>query len=704
MKLPTGQDAAGPENVDTAPPIAVLGAMSVRVGGEPLELGPPRQRAVLALLLINAGRVVPVPTIVGRVWGAAPPDCVKATLQSYVSRLRKLLVGHVFADGSRVELRYQAPGYLLAVSHERVDARVFERAVERGRVLVRDGHHGEAIKALTTALRMWKGTPYEDLDGYGFAVQEAGRLEELRLSAVEAWADAGMALGLAPDLLHTLERETKQHPLRESLVGQLMRVQYRVGRQADALQVYERTRTSLAERLGADVSKELQRLHQAILRHDPALDGARPALDGPDPGQGGRAVVARRPDRSCGELGRPCRERVRPAAFVGRDLELRRLTTAAAGAFRGSGRTALVTGEAGLGKTRLVQELAHVLADEGVDLLRANCPSIADTPDYWPWIQLLRQVHARWPEVALELPARTRRALSPLLPELWPDRGPEPEPAGPGGVHQLAGRARFDLQDAACQVLLRAAARRPLVLVLEDLHCADAASLALLRLLTSQLPTVPLLLVATCRMFQLVDDPELRRTRATVLESTDGQEIRLTPLDPTGTRALATATLTDQPEPGLLRALHRRAGGNPYFLAHLLDQLEHGAPWTELATGVPADLREVVLQRVAGLPAGIVAVLEACAVIGSGPRAAVEAVVRRDGVPGEAVRTAVRGGLLHESPDGRLRFAQPLVEDTIRHELTAARCAELRGRFGQAAAGRPGRAEESGALAHGHAA
>ncbi|MFI6645403.1 BTAD domain-containing putative transcriptional regulator [Streptomyces sp. NPDC050504] len=678
------------------PPIGALGALSVSVDSRSLELGPPRQRAVLALLLIGAGSVVSVDAIIMQIWGDTPPATANATLQSYVSRLRRLLADCVLPDGTSPRLLYQQPGYALVIDPEHVDAHRFERAVRVGGRLAQTGSVEEAHAVLSSALGTWAGTPYEELNAYDFAVQEAGRLEQLRLSAVESWAQCALRLGREEDVLHPLAVEAQRNPLRERLIGLYMHAQYRLGRQADALRTYEDTRRALAEEIGTDPGRPLAALHAAILRQDCSLDRSldrasevperdtrtgvpgetAPGFPGRPPRLGAAAESARvtsRPRTGRGgdaTVQRRGEEADQPV-FVGRDDELRTLLECAVGAFHTSGRVAFVVGEAGIGKTRLVSELTRTIRG-GARAAWTSCSESEDKPDYWPWTTLLRRLKMLWPERVRRLPDWIRHSLAHLLPEMCSELcdPTDHEPGARSMTAPLSRDGRFTLHDAVCQALLRTVCE-PTVLVVEDVDRADAPSLAVLRLFVEQLRTVPVLLVVTTRTFQLAHDAELRRAEAVILQSLDARRILLNPLDLSGTESLAKRTLGDSLEPHLLERLHRRTAGNPYFLGYLLHVRTQGLG-VGLDAKIPHELAGVVLQRLSGLPPGVRRVLELCAVMENGcEQRAVEATLRHEGISTDTVVMALRGGLLEPDPSGvaRLRFVHPLVREAVRHDL-----------------------------------
>ena len=261
--------AAPPETALAAGAIAgrlefrLLGPLEAAEDGRPVLLGGPRQRLVLAHLLLAANRVVPMGDLVDRLWGEDPPRAARGTIQSYVSHLRSAL------GSDRIEGR--APGYMLHAEPDELDVLRFERLLRRAHRHV-PVEPREAATMLAEALELWRGPPLADLADAGSLAGEIARLEELRFGALEDLLDARLAVGDHSEVLPDLERLTAEYPLRERLWAHLMLARYRSGRQADALEAYRRARELLAEELGIDPSPELQELHGRILQQDPTLE------------------------------------------------------------------------------------------------------------------------------------------------------------------------------------------------------------------------------------------------------------------------------------------------------------------------------------------------------------------------------------------------------------------------------------------------
>jgi DNA-binding SARP family transcriptional activator/class 3 adenylate cyclase len=244
----------------------ILGPLEVSNNGEPVALGGPRVRSVLALLLVHAGEVVSSDRLVTELWGEEPPRTAMTSLQNSISQLRKLL------GSERVLTR--SPGYVLRVEEDELDLRRFERLVARSR----DAEPERRSELLSDALALWRGPPLADFSFDSFAQNEIRRLEELRLTALEDRCAAELERGRHRELVAELEVLVAANPLRERLREQLMLALYRSGRQAEALEAYQRARRTLVDELGIEPGPALQRLNASILRQDAPLE-ARPAAD-----------------------------------------------------------------------------------------------------------------------------------------------------------------------------------------------------------------------------------------------------------------------------------------------------------------------------------------------------------------------------------------------------------------------------------------
>ncbi|WP_335934939.1 BTAD domain-containing putative transcriptional regulator [Streptomyces sp. PTD5-9] len=701
--------------------------MSARYGGHEVPLGPPRRRALLALLLIRLGRVVPTSALVEGLWRDSPPPRAVATLQSHVSHLRRSLAPAGLQGGTSV-LRYQAPGYVLQLSPDQVDAQRFEQLATSGRqLLARDPL--AARDRLTRALALWRGAPYAEFASHQPLADESTRLEQVRLTTLEASAEAALALGRPAEVVTELEREARQHPTRERLVGHLMTALFRTGRQAEALKVYEWTRGHLVEEYGVDTTAELQRLHVALLRQElgdqepqgpPGSPGRRIASAAP--AGHGAAVSAGAPPvsgtvpravattaRACAAAGPSARGRTprpRPIAYdpsprrpgtapplAGRDRELRRLVDATAGAADGRGHLACVFGSSGLGKTHLVMELAQRLrdADGNIETVRGGCVSGAGVPPYWLWTQVLRLLSTARPDAFRAAAAPFGALLAPLLPG-WRKDGPaDGHERGPDGFPDP-----FRVHDALCEILFALAAQRPLVLLLEDVHWADTASLEVLRLLATRRQGQCLSIVLTGWDLEAWPDASRFRLMTEVLKGPRTEILRLSGLARPDVAALVDAQAGPGVDERVVDALHRHGTGSPYFVLQMLSYLgdardlrDSGAT-DEILALVTAYARKVLRQEFAMLPEPFLRLLRLCAVVA--PDIEVDALCRAsDGNSAIAiVESALRYGLLVPDPNrpGRLRLGCPQAQEVLTGELGDEARGRLHARYADALSAR----------------
>jgi WD40 repeat protein/DNA-binding SARP family transcriptional activator len=319
----------------------ILGPLEVHSGSRAVALGGTKPRALLAVLLMHPNEPVHAERLALALWGEDAPSSAAKTVQVYVSRLRK-----AFDDPNT--LSTTPGGYCLRVRADELDAERFARLVEDGRQALAAGDAEHAAAVLREALALWRGPPLADFTFEPFAQAEIARLQEQRLAAVEARVEADLAAGQHPVLVGELRQLVAANPTRERLAGQLMLALYRCGQQADALEAYHATRRVLEE-IGVQPAPELRRLQEAILRQDASLEP--PA---------GVAALAQELDAAT------------EPPLAGRDAELAWLRERWEQVRAGRGAVATVTGEPGIGKSRLASELAGEVHRLGAVVLYAN--------------------------------------------------------------------------------------------------------------------------------------------------------------------------------------------------------------------------------------------------------------------------------------------------------------------------------------------
>ncbi|GAA0494766.1 AfsR/SARP family transcriptional regulator [Streptomyces olivaceiscleroticus] len=263
--------------------IDILGPLAAELDGHSIVPSASKPRQVLALLALEADRVVPVPTLMEEVWASEMPRSATTTLQTYVLVLRRLLGAAAGADGPKAKqlLVTQHGGYRLAVAPETVDLHRYERLAAAGRAAFERGDEARAAETLRRALELWRGPALVDVKAGPVLDIELARLEESRLSTVELRIEAELQLGRHTALLAELAELTGRHPLHEGLHAQRMAALYRSGRAWQALQVFHELRDRLDTELGIVPSARLQQVHQAVLISDPRLEAAsdrRPAM------------------------------------------------------------------------------------------------------------------------------------------------------------------------------------------------------------------------------------------------------------------------------------------------------------------------------------------------------------------------------------------------------------------------------------------
>ncbi|WP_203997370.1 BTAD domain-containing putative transcriptional regulator [Virgisporangium aurantiacum] len=565
--------------------VRVLGPVTVLAAdGRELDPGARRHAEVLALLAAHHGRQVSAETLADLLWRGRPPPSAATTLQGYVSRLRRLLEPGRAANAVPTSIVTVGDGYRLDLP---TDADRFEAEVRRARELT-DTAPAAAADLVAAALATWRGPAYAEVRDIDAVLPEVHRIEELRVVAREEHARALLAAGADAEVVPDLRRLVAEYPMRERGPALLATALYRSGRQADALAALRDLRDRLVAELGVDPGPELAALERKLLNQDPTLLPAPVATTRP---RGG---------------------------FAGRRAELAAQRRAWEQARADGMSTAVVRGEAGIGKTRLVEEL---VAGSGAEARWGRCPAAPGAPAYWPWAQVLG-----------ELP-RIDAAME-------------------------AGRFAFGLDLA--NRLRDLAAGPPVMVVLDDAHLADPDSLTVLEIALDTLGDVPLLLVLTAR-----DDPprapaELGRVLAAMARRRGHVDVRLAGLTvPEATSLLAW--IGGRPDDA--EALTARSGGNPYFLTSLAAL----GPDAE----APRDVRDTVRARVDALPDGGAELMAALSLAGRDLPVTVAAAAagRTTDAIEQALAAALRAGLVAEPAPGWLRVGHDIAREAVAADL-----------------------------------
>jgi DNA-binding SARP family transcriptional activator len=634
--------------------VHLLGPIDVRLDGESLDLGGPQQRSVVAHLALEAGHVVSVERLIDRLWGDEPPRTPLGTLQSYVSRLRRAVEPRRASGAAPEVLVSEAPGYVLRVDPAQVDVHRFRSLLDDARDAGERGDHLAALAALDEALGLWRGPALAGVGNDDLVRPIVVRLEEERDAALAERFETLLALGRHHEAIPQLQSAVDAQPLHERLWALLALALYRGSRQADALRAVARARDVLLDELGLDPGPELRDLEQRILAHDASLLlDAAPARPVPshDP-----AVV-----------------HVPRVSLVGRPHEWRSLVDALEAA-QGAPGLVLIEGEPGIGKSTLTEAfVAHARA-AGWRTVTGRCLEPGLAPTLWPFIEIARDVLQQTGGADAAGTAAAGRSASQLT---W---------------HRLATGKEVSL--ATVEVaehfveLLDEVADAPgvagCVVLIDDLHWADRATLDLLQVVLGRLERPGVLVVAATRPPELEPESLVGPAMAGLhraLRSTT--RVRMEPLDPGAVAELIELTTGVVPTDDVAARVHDRAGGNPLFVTELARLA--GERGIDGSREVPAAIRDVVRSRLAALPDQAIAELEVAAVLGErfSARTVMAASERDPDACLDALDAAIVTRILVPEPNG-FRFAHALVRDAVLAGLPALRRARLHHRAADA--------------------
>jgi DNA-binding SARP family transcriptional activator len=599
----------------------------------------PKERCLLAVLGVNAGAVVAEDQLVDALWDGAPPRTAAKTLQNYVLRLRRRLDG---CSGTSIVTR--PPGYLL---DGLVDVGRAESLTRQGRRAAEGGDLAVAIARFDEALALWRGPSLVEFADRAFARTEAARLDELRESVAEDRVAAVLAMGRHHEAIGTCEALVAERPLRERRWTQLMLALYRDGRQADALEAYRRLRTVLTDELGIEPGPEAQRLESAILAQDRALLTA-PSVR--SPARSAPAVV-------------PC---------FGRNREIALLLGHVSDAAAGQGRVTFLSGEPGIGKTRLLAELAVVATGTGAHVLSGRCLEGAGAVPFHPFAEAidgyLDRLHLSPVAPALELllPRRWQQP-SPSVPRLEPDE------------------LRLRLLDGVARFLAARATDATVVLLIDDLHWADAGTVAMLRHVARNTRGRRLLLVGAYRESEITGGHPLHDALGAPRSEAECTVQRLAALDRTSVERYMAALAGGPVATELVAAVCAETGGNPFFTREVVHHLQEDGAVSRGSDGllravlplttVPEGVRHVIARRRRRLTGKANRLLDVAAAV-EGPflfePARAAAALHEDGL--DALDQLLDAGLVvPDSVPDRYDFTHALIRHTVYQELNPSR-------------------------------
>lgn len=537
--------------------IAVLGPLSVH--GDPRRIGG-RDRLVLAALTTAPGEAFSVDRLADILWGDRPPVSFAKNIQGCVSRLRGLLGADAIGTVPN--------GYRLTVPAGTLDSQRFEELLKQARVLVEDDWAAGRDR-LESALGLWRGSAYPELEDWDRGRQEAARLEELRHDAEELLIEGELRDGHHREIVPRARAMVDAAPMREHRWAQLALALYRSHRQAEALEALRRLRALLSDQLGLDPGEEVVQLEAAILNHDADLKAAAVSAS-PRP---------RAPRTAPRIPGAPPGGRL-----AGRVEEVRVLGELLRRGINGSPGAVIVHGEAGVGKTRLVTEGADAARDLGYDVLWGRCTRFGAAS--WPYAPFAMALEA-WLANASTTARADLLAEAPRLDSVLPS------------LVGAEGEESQRLLPEIARGLVRLATHGPVLLVIDDLQWADASSLDLLGYLIAGFEAQDLVVMATVRDEELDPSHRLHGWLADVRRFPGVRDLRLRRLTVVETEQQLTALLGARPSLTLLEAVQGRSLGNAYFTELLAQDLDMGTE--ALAAALPDVLADALLAAWRGL-------------------------------------------------------------------------------------------------------
>jgi DNA-binding SARP family transcriptional activator len=561
--------------------LTLLGDFQARIGsGPPLRLRTRKTQALLAYLALAPGTSHSRDKLAGLLWGDRSQAQARSRFRETLFALRRVL-----APADPPCLVVTGESLALDLDAVDVDACAFERlartadapSLARAAALYR----GDFLEGLA-----YRGTLFEE-----WLMAERERLRELALETLARLLGQQRAAGALEEALQTALRLVALDPLQEAVHRSLMRLYAELGRRGSALQQYQLCVAVLARELGIEPEEESRRLYEEILsRRSP-----EPSADAPD-GRGPR------------DLGVPA---TAEAPLTGREPEMARLRSMVAAAHRGQGRVVHIIGEAGVGKSRLVAELAAKAHALGCRVLLGRCYESEQILPFAPWLEILRNAWSlagqQW---RADLPAAVARELGRILPETWgTDAGATPAPD------------YLKLFEGVASLIEHTTQRQPLVVILEDLHWADEMSSRLLAFLCRRCPAWRSLVVATAREEELGDATVLQRALAETAHEPHVETLALRALSREHTldlvRVLARAGMDDVTVARVGEQVWRASEGNPLVVVEAMRAESHGALGSDLERlSVPGRVRDVIRRQIDRLDESSRDVLALAAVIG----------------------------------------------------------------------------------------
>lgn len=627
----------------------LLGGLEVTAGGEPLELGGPKQRAVLAVLLLHAGRPLSADVLIDRVWGEEPPARVHISLQAYISNLRRALEPERRRGSAPSVLVSRRAGYAVEIDPDAVDVHRLDHLAMAITTAADEGRHADVVSISDTARAMWRGPLLPEFAGLAWVDERQVQLDRTYLAIRRTHAETLLTVGHPDGVLAIIEPLLIDHPYDEHLYALAATADYQLGNQRAALARIHDARQRLIDEIGIDLGPELRHLEHDVLAQADSLQRAprsRLRQRATSPTTAAEPLVI---DTPAAATPSPARS---GHPFFGRATELERLATLWQRASTAEGQVVVIGGAPGVGKTRLVEEAIERITPEV--MAWGRCPESAAQAPYFPLSQVMRQLEGAG---ILNVDYLSSLAIGG-------------DAADPG---ERSAR-RLELHQAVGDSL--AGASKPSMVVLDDLQWADPASLRLVEFVAGDLWRSKVMLVITVRQGDDTSNGELRDCLAELSRHSNMIRLDLGGLSASEVREWLLSESACGIDDSVADTVMERTAGNAYFVREIAQLLAAGAA----ADGLPSGVNDAVRRHVARLPDATQRLLPPAGLIGryfdSATLATVLGMAQIDVV--EGLEPAAALGLIEpgESP-GVFRFTHAITAEAMVAELGPARRARL---------------------------
>jgi DNA-binding SARP family transcriptional activator/tetratricopeptide (TPR) repeat protein len=613
--------------------LQIMGPLRIWRDGVELDPGPAQQVALFAVLLLNVGKPTSIDKLVDTLWEDKPPQSALNTIHKYVGALRHLLEPDLRSRESGAFLQRRGEAYVFIADQAALDLTDFRAKVDQARVLTSQGEDVRAMEVYLEALSLWHGRPGAGSSRAAAAASLFDAVNAELTGVVLEASTLAVSTGEPARLLPALRFAASLEPFHEPLHAALISTLGVAGQQAEALSVFRDVRVRLAEDLGLDPGAALTAAYQRLLAPAPAPVLAPATTD----------LWWKRSEQR--------------AQLVGRSDEVERLWGAAVSALQGDSGVAVLEGEPGIGKTRILEAISVDAEKHGMVVAWGRCAGGEGAPALWPWIEVLSTIRQAAPGaddagLAMELDLLSESPDDVLSTPVMPDTG-----------------AKFRLFERLISIIADASAQRPVLVIVDDLHGADSTSLELFGHLARRIPR-GVAIIGSLRHRAPAPAADLTSMLAEVSRSAAHRRVRLHGLSADEVADLVRNELGPHVNAAVTRGLHDRSAGNPFFALELARLVTDDAqPEEPVSHAVPSTVVDVVRDRMHVLDPSATAMLQVAAAIGGD--IFVRVLAKAAGVDEQTcldrIQEAENLGFIDASPTrpGVVRFSHDVVRESV---------------------------------------